>query len=287
MTGFASQSLSTERYDIYLEIKSVNSRYFEFKFKAGHQFNALELEIKKRVQKYLSRGKVDLFVRVSEKNADLYDVVINHDLAKKYETAFRQLSHEISILSQVSVQDFIALDGVMSVERKEIDEELTQNVLTLLDQALVQMDDMMHSEGKKTVEDIRSSLDNISEAAQIIQSRYPESLKIYKKNLEERIQELTNNQMDPNRLLMEIEIVASRSAINEELVRLESHVEQFSKILSGKQKGDAKKLDFISQEMNRETNTIASKSGDAEIIRQTIALKGEIEKIREQLRNLV
>ncbi len=287
MTGFASQTVTTDRFDLYLEIKSVNSRYFDFKFKAVHQLNAVEIEIKKKVQEYLHRGKVDLYIKITEKSADQYEVVVNHELAKKYEEAFRHLSREISILSQVSVQDFIALEGLMSIERKEADEELIQTVFQTLSNALNQMNEMMESEGQKTVEDISSSLSTISDAVSIIAERYPESLKTYKENFKNRLQELAVTTIDENRLLMETEIIAGKSAINEELVRLNSHLHQFEQILSGKQNGDAKKLDFVSQEMNRETNTIASKSSDSEIIRQTITIKGEIEKIREQLRNLV
>ena len=179
---------------------------------------------------------------------------------------------------------------MLQLERIGNTEELLQIVIGMLGSLLRKILEMMHAEGSKTKEDILNSLAIITESVIQIEKLYPENLEKYKNNLKERIDELIaqdgSNPLASNRVLMEIELVASRTAINEEIVRLKSHISQFNNILSDKVKGDSKKMDFIGQEMNRETNTIASKSSDYTIIENTIAIKGEIEKIREQLRNL-
>lgn len=290
MTGFASEFKSFEKYDISMEIKSVNSRYFEFKLKSYASMDEWENEIKNAVFEKLKRGKIDLYIKVVEKDAENLNVVVNFDLAKKYETALKALAKQIGVAEEITMRDFLSLGNILQTERIGGYEDLIENIMAMLVDLLKKILEMMTIEGEKTRDDIVHSLDIIQNSVSIIETHYPESLEKHKQALKDRMVELfpgnLENLMDQNRLLMELEMVSSRTAINEELVRLKSHVDQFRRILSGKTGGDSKKLDFISQEMNRETNTIASKSGDYLIIENTIALKGEIEKIREQLRNL-
>jgi len=179
------------------------------------------------------------------------------------------------------------LEGIINLERVGDEEELEKIVIEMLNNLIVRIIEMMNREGMKTREDIESSLSRINESVGVIEALYPQSIEKYKESLRERIQEMSANKIEDNRLMMEIEMVSSRTAINEEIVRLKSHLAQFHNVLVGKIHGDSKKLDFIGQEMNREANTIASKSSDYSIIENTIVIKGEIEKIREQLRNLV
>ncbi|NPV00595.1 MAG: YicC family protein [Brevinematales bacterium] len=287
MTGFASEMRSTEKYDIFIELKSVNSRYFEFKVKSSYYLNELEILIRNLIFEKLNRGKIDLFIKVVEKNADNYEVVVNKDLAKKYEDALVSMAKDLGIVAELAVRDFMNLEGIINLERVGDEEELEKIILTMLNNLIVRIVEMMYGEGKKTREDIENSLARINGSVEIIESLYPQSIEKYKENLRERIQELSANKIEDNRLMMEIEMVSSRTAINEEIVRLKSHLAQFHNIMTGKIHGDSKKLDFIGQEMNREANTIASKSSDYTIIENTIVIKGEIEKIREQLRNLV
>lgn len=287
MTGFASEMRSTEKYDIFIELKSVNSRYFEFKVKSSYYLNELEIMIRNLIFEKLNRGKIDLFIKVVEKNADNYEVVVNKDLAKKYEDALVSMAKDLGIVAELAVRDFMNLEGIINLERVGDEEELEKIILAMLNNLIERIVEMMYSEGKKTREDIENSLARINESVVIIESLYPQSIEKYKENLRERIQEISANKIDDSRLMMEIEMVSSRTAINEEIVRLKSHLAQFHHIMIGKIHGDSKKLDFIGQEMNREANTIASKSSDYTIIENTIVIKGEIEKIREQLRNLV
>lgn len=289
MTGYASEFRGTEKYDVTLEIKSVNSRYFEFRLKTYSSIDEWENEIKNLVFEKLKRGKIDLFVKIVEKDAKNVNVVVNTELAKKYEEALVGLSKTIGIAPTLAMKDFVTLGNILQVERTGGYEDLYELLVEMLHALLGKILEMMHLEGEKTKEDIMNSLATIEKSVSVIEKIYPESLEKYKKQLKERIAELypdSGESMANGRLIMEVDLVASRTAINEELVRLKSHMGQFRNILNGKTGGDSKKLDFIGQEMNRETNTIASKSSDYEIIDNTIVIKGEIEKIREQLRNL-
>lgn len=290
MTGFASDFRSTELYDIAMEIKSVNSRYFEFKLKSYSLVDEWENDIKNVVFERLRRGKIDLFLKIVEKNAQNYNIVVNTELAKKYEAAVLSLSQQLSIVPEVSMKDFLALGNILQVERIGGSDGLLEAILEMLRSLLDKVVSMMAIEGEKTKEDIEKSLDHIQQSLTVIERQYPESLEKYKSGLKDRLHELypeaKEDPLSNNRFLMEMEMVASRTAINEEVVRLKSHLYQFRSILTGKVSGDSKKLDFIGQEMNRETNTIASKSADYTIIENTITIKGEIEKVREQLRNL-
>jgi uncharacterized protein (TIGR00255 family) len=287
MTGFASAMKTTERYDIFMELKSVNSRYFEFKLHTSYLIGEMELEIKDILFRELERGKLDLFVKVVEKDASNYRVIVNHELASMYEGAFRSIAEKLGVGLDVTLRDMISMDGVMNLERIGSDPEAEKLIREMLGEMLVKIKEMMFIEGKKTREDIEKSLSIIADNVTKIESIYPGSLEKFKDSLKERIAEFSSKGYDDNRILMEVELVASRTAINEEIVRLKSHLKQFGDIISGKNSGDSKKLDFISQELNSEANTIASKSFDYDIVESTIAVKSELEKIREQLRNLV
>ncbi len=287
MTGYASLTKSNPDFDVFMEIKSVNSRYFEFRLKSSNYFNELEIEFKNRVQDFLERGKVELFIKVIEKTAENFSVVVNHELVKKYADALQEIARETAVSPQIAMNDFTRLEGVLNLERNDNSQELEELTRSMLDELLKKLAHMMDLEGKKTAEDIQSCLDRISGSLKVIETRYPQTIEEYKEALRQRISDLVGQNFEETRLIMEVEMVASRSAINEETVRLNSHLEQMNGIVKDKIKGDSKKMDFICQEMNRETNTIGSKSSDYQITEQTIAIKGDIEKIREQLRNIV
>lgn len=290
MTGYASVFRSTDHYDVTMEIKSVNSRYFEFKLKTFAGVDAWENEIKNAVFEKLKRGKIDLILSLVQKDAENYNIVVNFDLAAKYEKAIRELADRIGIVPDLSMRDFLSVDQILQKESTGAGDELQVLVMEMLSELLDKVLEMMYVEGESTARDIEHSLSIIEESVKGIAEVYPEALEAYKQSVQQRLIELypamNEDKNASARFMMELELVASRTAINEELVRLQSHLSQFHKILSGKAGGDSKRLDFLSQEMNRETNTIASKSSDIRIIDATITVKGEIEKIREQLRNL-
>jgi len=292
MTGFASQFVSYDDCDIEVEIKSVNSRYFEFRLLGSSLPVDWEHAFRQQVFDVLKRGKIDLFVHVVEKNARNMRVIANTELAKQYYEALSSLAREVGVAADIGIRELLSLGQLVEVEKLDADVVLFERLRDVVAEVLRKIEEMMRLEGQKTIADIRKSLERIQEALTLIETRYPASLERYQQELQKRLVEFaagfgeSTRKMLQNRLLLEMELVAGRVAINEEVVRLRSHMHQFDQILEGRIPGDGKKLDFIAQEMNRETNTIASKSQDYDIIQATIDIKGEIEKIREHLRNL-
>ncbi|URA10237.1 YicC/YloC family endoribonuclease [Thermospira aquatica] len=292
MTGYARSFVTYEDFDVEIELKSVNSRYFEFRLLGTALPAEWENEFRQQVFAVLKRGKIDLFMRVVEKSAKNSKVVLNMELAQQYYEALLSLSKKLGIATELTLRDLLSLGLIVEVEKLDADVYLFERLKVILDDVLTKITEMMRIEGQKTVQDIQQSLGKIQQALEVIETRYPESLSRYQQELQKKLLEFSQSlgestlELLQNRLLLEMELVASRVAINEEIVRLKSHLHQFLLILEGKLIGDGKKLDFIAQEMNRETNTIASKSQDYEIAQATIEIKGEIEKIREQLRNL-
>ncbi|MFN4217359.1 MAG: YicC/YloC family endoribonuclease [Brevinematales bacterium] len=292
MTGFASAFITYDDFDIEVEIKSVNSRYFEFRLLGTPLPVEWENEFRQQVFEVLKRGKIDLLIRIVEKNAKNTRVVINTELARQYLTALKTLSQELEISADISIPHLLSLGPIIEVEKLDADVTLFERLREVVSDVLQRTENMMLIEGQKTISDIRKSLSTIEQSLSHIEKRYPDSLSRYQQELQKKLTEFVANlgestrEIVQNRILLEVELVSSRVAINEEIVRLKSHLHQFHQIIEGKLAGDGKKLDFISQEMNRETNTIASKSQDYEIIQATIDIKGEIEKIREHLRNL-
>lgn len=287
MTGQASCRFSTDAFDAELEMRSVNSRYFEFRIKTPPAYASLEIDARRIVSKRLARGKIDLSLRINDKCIQSQSVLINTQLAEKYMIESKKLATQLGISSEMSLRELLSLPQVLNVEMKEIEEATLSLILDHIDQLIDQMLPMMHTEGNSTLKDILESIQSIQDAVVIIKKRYPEALTKYKKNLLERVLEITMVKPSEERLAMEVELFAGRTAINEELVRLDNHVMVMKDLLSSNKTEVSKELDFIAQEMNRETNTIASKSQDFEIIEQTIVLKREIEKMREQFRNIV
>ncbi|MCX7821394.1 MAG: YicC family protein [Brevinematales bacterium] len=293
MTGFSTESLSTERYDIFVEIKSLNSKYFEFKLKGSDIVEQWEPEIRKLAFEKLKKGKIDIYIKIVEKTAENYNVIVNKELAKKFEAALKSLSLELTILPEISLKDFIGLGHIFYLERISETDGMFEECLKLISQAIDNLINMMNVEAEKIIADILNSLNKISELTNEIENQYPTTLEKYKESLKEKIKEMLSenikeidiNAID-NRVLFDAEMLASKIAINEEIVRLKSHIEQFKKIVLSKEE-DSRKLDFIAQEMFREINTISAKSVDLKIIENTINVKAEIEKIREHLRNIV
>ncbi len=293
MTGFSTESISTEKYDIFVEIKSLNSKFFEFKLKGSDIVEQWEPEIRKLVFEKLKKGKIDVYIKILEKTAENYNVIINTELAKKFEKSIKDLSNELSILPEINLKDFISLGHIFYLERISETDGMFEECLKLISRAMDNLIEMMEVEAEKIITDILNSLAIISDLTNEIELIYPSSLEKYKELLKEKIKEMLSEnfkEINPNaidnRVLFDSELLASKIAINEEIVRLKSHIEQFKKIMLSKEE-DSRKLDFIAQEMFREINTISAKSIDLKIINNTISVKAEIEKIREHLRNIV
>ncbi len=288
MTGKASLRFSNDTMDVEMEIRSVNSRYFEFRIKTPQRYGFLEIEARKIVSKTLERGKIDLSIRVNEKSAPNEGAMFNAVLAKAYLDESRALAANLGINSDISLSTLINLPQVLNSDTSEVSESVIKLFNSKIEELVKSMLPMMLEEGDATKKDVDNSLEIMTESMEFIKDRYPAVLDKYKQSLIDRVKEISAAKAPEDRLAVEVELFASRTSINEELVRLESHIKIMKESIDGLRKDiSSKELDFIAQEMNREVNTIASKSSDFSITEHTITLKREIEKMREQFRNIV
>ena len=287
MTGFGRAEISVGTRDIIVEIKSVNHRYFEFSCRTGRGYSFLEDKLKKYINERVSRGKVDMYVSVTENDDDSVEVELNRPLAKGYIDAMRTLAKEYEITDDVSVSVMARFNDVFQIHRQPADEEAVFNdVKTAVDKALEHFLDMRAAEGEKLRDDILAHADRIISIVGEIEERSPVTVKEYRDRLYQKLTEVLNSSnIDEQRILTEAAIFADKVAVDEETVRLRSHFEQMKTFFDSDQP-IGRKLDFIVQEMNREANTIGSKVTDSALAHKVVEIKGEIEKIREQVQNI-
>lgn len=287
MTGFGRAQGSFEHFNITVEIKSVNHRYFEFSCKVPRLYSFLEDKLKNAVSAKVSRGKVECFVTVEAIADDSVIVEINEPLARGYVNAIQSLSDEFSLKNDLSASVLARFPDVFNITKNEVNEdELLENVLTVLNGALESFVNMRSTEGEKLKEDVLSRADFILENVSYVEERSPETVKEYNEKLLERMRDvLGDTQVDEARLLTEAAIYADKIAVAEETVRLRSHIDQLRSMLESEE-AIGRKLDFLVQEINREANTIGSKAQDVEIAKRVINIKAEVEKIREQIQNI-
>ncbi len=288
MTGYGKAQKTVGGKVINIEIKSVNHRYFDFNSHNAKSFSFMEDKMKKAVSKHISRGKIDLYLYVEFVESDGSEVVINRPLLNSYIKAFETLSEEYGLRNVSSVTDVFRIPDVLSVQCAQLDEdELSGEIMPILEQALDAYDEMRAIEGKRLAEDILAKLEHIEENVAKITELVPHSLANYKARLEKKIMEvLGNREIDEGRVLTEVAIFADKIAVDEEMVRLQSHIAQFKEYLLHSQIPIGKKVDFLIQEMNREINTTGSKCNHIEITALVLDVKSEIEKIREQMQNI-
>ena len=287
MTGFGRAELSVGTRDIIVEIKSVNHRYYEFSCRTGRGYSFLEDKLKKYVGERVSRGKVDMYVSVTENDDTSVEVELNHPLASGYIKAMRTLAEEYQITDDISVSGLSRFGDIFQIHRPPTDEEAVFNdVKVAVDAAMEHFISMRAAEGEKLRDDILSRADTILAIVGEIEERSPVTVKEYRDRLYQKLSEvLENNNIDEQRILTEAAIFADKVAVDEETVRLRSHFAQMKSFFdSGVPIG--RKLDFIVQEMNREANTIGSKVTDSALAHKVVDIKAEIEKIREQVQNI-
>lgn len=287
MTGFGRAKKEIDSLDITVEIKSVNHRYFEFSARLPRSYNFLEEKLKSFLSEYISRGKVEISVMIEDNSQNATVVEIDRDYANAYITALKQLSKEFKIKNDIGASSFVGNNDLFKIRRKVADDQTVQNaVLTVAKEALDNFIEMRSIEGERLLNDVKSRTAYILKKVEFIEERSPETVKLYKERIEQKIKELLNDTApDEQRILTEVAIFADKVAVAEETVRLRSHIKQFEDLLSDT-KPVGRKLDFIVQEMNRETNTIGSKAQDIEIAHTVVDIKSEIEKIREQIQNM-
>lgn len=290
MTAFGRARVDGERRDIIIEIKSVNSRFFDCSVKLPRSLIYLEEKIKAYISKNgIARGKVDVFVTIENHGSDEGELALDSVLAEKYIAGLYELRDRFGLKDDVSVMSVARFPDVFSFKRPEEDTEREwEEISSVLDRAIAGHREMREAEGKRAEIDITAKIEHIKEIVNEIEKISIEDTVGYRDKLEERLRKiLQDNSITPdeNRLLTECAIWADKIAIDEELVRLRSHFGAFYEIISANEPS-GRKLDFLTQELNRETNTIGSKANNAKIARLVVDIKGELEKIREQVQNI-
>ena len=287
MTGYGRDQQLLHGRSITVEIRSVNHRYFEFSCRAPRGCAFLEDRLKRALQSAISRGKVEVSLTLQTIESRHTSVAVDHALAGQYLTALRALGEEYSLPDDLTLSVVARLPDVFTVCRDEEDEEeLAADVLSVLQNALARFVAMRETEGERLRADVLSRLAVMEEHLSFVEERSPQPLAEYRARLTARLTELLNGAVpDENRILTEAGIVADRLAVDEETVRLRSHFAQLRKIMESTEPV-GRKLDFLVQEMNRETNTIGSKCSDTAIAGHVVEMKSEIEKIREQIQNI-
>ena len=287
MTGYGRGEQTVNGYNITVELRSVNNRYLDCNVRIPRLYLFAEESIKSRVQNAISRGKVDVFVTLESTGEQKLKVNLNKPVAEGYHAALRELAETYGLADDISVSLLSRFPEVLVAEKAEEDvEQMAKDICCVLDKALNDFDQMRTREGARLKEDILSRAATIEKKVALVEQRSPETVSEYRARLEARMNEvLSNTQIDPARILTEAAIFADKVAVDEETVRLHSHITQLRDMLDN---GGAigRKLDFLIQEFNREANTIGSKCSDIEIARHVVDVKAEIEKIREQIQNL-
>ena len=287
MTGFGRAELSVGNRDIIVEIKSVNHRYFEFSCRTTRGYSFLEDKLKKYVNERVSRGKVDMYVSVTENDDASVEVELNKPLASGYIEAMRTLAQDYHIREDISVSVLSRFNDIFQITRPPANEDAVfADVKVAVDAALERFLSMRQAEGEKLKEDILGRAQTIIGIVGEIEERSPQTVQEYRERLYAKLKDvLQSSEIDDQRILTEAAVFADKVAVDEETVRLRSHFDQMKKFLeSGEPVG--RKLDFIVQEMNREANTIGSKVNDSALAHKVVDIKGEIEKIREQVQNI-
>lgn len=287
MTGFGRCEVTDGDRKFTVEMKSVNHRYLDINIKMPKKLNFFESAIRTELKNYITRGKVDVFITYEDYGEESGSLKYNKALAEEYLTYLRQMAEDFGLDDDIRTSTLSRYPDVFVMEEQSIDEEeLWKDLQKALKGAAEGFVQTRIAEGENLLKDLTAKLDGMLTHVDFITERSPKLLQEYREKLEEKVRELLEDvHVDENRLLMEVTIFADKVCVDEELVRLRSHVEATKEtLLSGGSVG--RKLDFIAQEMNREANTILSKANDLEISNRAIELKNEIEKVREQIQNI-
>ena len=287
MTGFGRSESVTKERKIVIEMKSVNHRYCDLNIKMPKKFNAFEADMRNHLKQYIGRGKVDIFVTYEDYTKNNVFVKYNAEIAKEYVENLKQMGADFSISSDINAGALSRYPEVLTLEEKsEVDEELWSEFVKVLDEAAKQFVDSRLREGEALKKDLTEKLNGMLGMVDYIESTSPSLIEAYRTKLENKVKELLGGaSIDEGRIATEVVIYADKICVDEETVRLKSHINNTLSIL---EQGDnvGRKLDFIAQEMNREANTILSKADSLDISNKAIDLKTEIEKVREQIQNI-
>ncbi len=287
MTGYGSAKGVAGGLEISVEVKSVNNRYLDASVRMPRSFLFAEDAVKSAIGRHISRGKVDMFINVDSSASDDMCVKINEPLLRGYLDAIRLISDKYGLVNDLTAVSAGRFPDILSVEKKDLDAEaLSEGIVAIAEKALCDFDAMRQREGEKLCADVMSKLETISELVAVVERESPRTVEVYQNRLREKMNEILSSAgVDENRILAEAAIFADRVAVDEETVRLRSHMSQLRSMLAG---GSpiGRKIDFLIQEFNREANTIGSKCQNSDIAHVVVDLKSEIEKIREQIQNI-
>ncbi|NLB42418.1 MAG: YicC family protein [Clostridiales bacterium] len=287
MTGFGRGKAKDDNRELTIELKTVNHRYLDISLRMPRLMNALEEEFRKKIRESLSRGRVEVSVSYKNTAENQITVALNEPVADAYHNAFKELADKFGIDNKPDLSVLTGINDIFSISEPEEDEEALGNLLfSALDDALKVVLDMREKEGEFLTKDIFERCGIINRLVDSIEESSPTVVDEYRKKLEQRLKEILNNtELEESRFQTEVAYFADRSNITEEIIRLRSHLSQLKQSIK---KGGSigRKLDFIVQEMNREANTIGSKSSDITITNDVVEIKSEIEKIREQVQNI-
>lgn len=287
MTGYGSAKGSVEGQEITVELKSVNNRYLDCSVRLPRNFLFAEDTVKQAVSAGVSRGKVDVFVSAQASQDSGTVVSVNEELARGYRDAVARIAETLGLESGLNAFSLARFPDVLTVERRELDKDKAAAALSeITAKAVEEFNAMREREGERLRRDMLGKLETIEELVSVVEERSPQKVKEYRERLEARLRDiLADRSLDEQRVITEAAIFADRTAVDEETVRLRSHIAQFRTMLEeGSPIG--RKMDFLVQEFNRESNTIGSKCSDASLAKVVVDLKSEIEKIREQLQNV-
>jgi uncharacterized protein (TIGR00255 family) len=287
MTGYGRVETTGQGRNIVVEAKSVNHRFLEISLKMPQALFPLEMEFKKKIGEKIKRGRIEIFIRLEAQSADAPEAILNLENARNYFAALQRLKEEFSLQEEIGLKTLVGFRDIFSQPAEaEINPDVLKQAAAALEDALDMLVQMRREEGAAIYQDMQQRLDLIRGILETINSRAPQVVLEYQKRLTERIKELTAGYaLEDSRLAQEAAILAEKSDITEEIVRMHSHIGQFVTLLQSLE-AEGKKIDFLLQEMNREINTIGSKSNDAEIARQVIEAKSELSRLREQAQNI-
>lgn len=286
MTGFGRASLESNGKNYIIEIKTVNNKYSDITVKSPKRLSFMEDKIRKQITNRITRGKVEVSVSFFDFSNKSKNVVLNKEIAKEYIKQLREIADENNLSENISVVEIAKLPDILNSIDSDNDEEIASEALQCLNMALDSLIEMRKAEGKNIKQDLLVRIERVQNLVDKIAENSKGIVEEYVSKLEKRVKEiLKTDVVDENRIAQEAVIYADKTSIEEELTRLNSHIVQFKELVNSDE-SVGKKLDFMIQEMNRETNTIGSKAGSGEITKAVIDLKVELEDIREQIQNI-
>lgn len=286
MTGYGRCTLAQDGREVTIELKSVNHRFLDLAFRMPRSFAFLENDMRAHISNKLARGHVDIFVTYKNSRDDARKVTLDSALLGEYLTTLRQGGIDHMLDDNLRLRDVLSMQDVLTVEEADEDQQaLSALTLSALDTALDSLCAMCRREGEAMRGDVETRLDTLERTAHAIDERAPQWLEEYRQRLRARIEEICQMQLDEARLTQEVALAADKAAVDEETVRLRSHIAQMRDLLKQSEPA-GRKLDFLVQEMNREVNTTGSKSSDLILTGMVVDAKAELEKIREQIQNI-